>query len=402
MTDISARVAELAERGYGDRRIAEQLGITRHQARGEMKKVEIQKASHQALAVPQRQGTVLELYDAACRALGEAAAINDVMPLLDQIEHVKLHARKVRDRQLLADAAAFQHKAERRLGQIILAAREAGHFLSGNRVKCSDLEHLETRATLAEVGVDRKLSARAQKLAAQDEQTFEANNEALREHIVSGAAKVMDRDAATKEKQARRESRERILGVTQLAAPAGKFGVIVEDYEWDHETWSERGRDRAAENHYPVSKDAHTAQEIVERTKDRFACAADDCVCFQWTTGQHLAVALDVMRLRGFDYKSHVVWGKDKIGLGYWFREKHEILLVGVKGDIPAPAPGTQWESLVMAPRGEHSAKPECFLELIEGSFPTLPKIELNRRGPARAGWSAWGFEAERAMEAAE
>jgi N6-adenosine-specific RNA methylase IME4 len=196
-------------------------------------------------------------------------------------------------------------------------------------------------------------------------------------------------------KQEARAGRERELGERQLAGPEGKFGVIVEDYEWDHETWSEAGRDRAAENHYPVSRDAHTAAEIVERTKDRFACAADDCVCFMWATLQHLAIAIDVLRQRGFEYKSSYAWGKDKIGLGYWSREKHEILLIGVKGNIACPAPGTQWDSLVMAPRTEHSAKPECFLEMIEQYFPTLPKIELNRRGPARKGWKQWGFEAE-------
>ncbi|WP_256375199.1 MULTISPECIES: hypothetical protein [unclassified Bradyrhizobium] len=32
---------------------------------------------------------------------------------------------------------------------------------------------------------------------------------------------------------------------------------------------------------------------------------------------------------------------------------------------------------------------------MIESYFPTLPKIELNRRGPERAGWDAWGNEAE-------
>lgn len=206
----------------------------------------------------------------------------------------------------------------------------------------------------------------------------------------------MDRkDIATAVKQTVRMTREHLLGQKQLAAPSLKFGVIVEDFEWDHVTWSEKGRDRAAENHYTVSKDAHTAAEIVERTRARFECAAADCVIFQWTTLQHLAVAIDVLRLRGFTYKSSYAWGKDKIGLGYWSREKHEILLIGVKGHIDCPAPGTQWESLIVAPRGQHSEKPECFLEMIEHYFPTLPKIELNRRGPARAGWVAWGNEAK-------
>jgi len=38
----------------------------------------------------------------------------------------------------------------------------------------------------------------------------------------------------------------------------------------------------------------------------------------------------------------------------------------------------------VEQPRGEHSAKPEAVLEMIEAYFPTLPNIELNRRGPPR------------------
>jgi N6-adenosine-specific RNA methylase IME4 len=195
-------------------------------------------------------------------------------------------------------------------------------------------------------------------------------------------------------KQEVRAARERALGERQLVEPEGVFGVIVEDFEWDHETWSEWGRDRAAENHYPVSRDAHTAQEIVARTADRFKHADANSVCFMWSTLQHAAIAMDVLRLRGFDYKSQYAWGKDKIGLGYWSREKHEILLIGVKGDIPCPAPGKQWDSLIIAPRSEHSAKPECFLEMIEQYFPTLRKLELNARGPGRAGWTVWGNQA--------
>jgi N6-adenosine-specific RNA methylase IME4 len=122
--------------------------------------------------------------------------------------------------------------------------------------------------------------------------------------------------------------------------------VIVEDFEWDFEVRSRQtGMDRHAANHYPVSEDAHTAEEIIERTRDRFACAADDCVLFMWATVPFLAVAIDVMRQRGFRYVSSYVWGKEKIGTGYWSRNKHEYLLVGVRGAIPAPAPGTQWDS---------------------------------------------------------
>ena len=76
--------------------------------------------------------------------------------------------------------------------------------------------------------------------------------------------------------------------------------------------------------------------------------------------------ALVVMAAWGFNYKAQHVWGKDKFGTGYWNREKHELLLIGTRGNVPCPAQGEQWDSLIMAPRGEPSAKPECFLEMIE------------------------------------
>ncbi len=179
----------------------------------------------------------------------------------------------------------------------------------------------------------------------------------------------------------------------QCSLPDIKAGVILEDFEWHFETRSEAGMDRHAANHYPTAHDALDPQAILDRTAERFAVAARDCVLFMWATNPHLWIALQVMALRGFDYKSNYCWGKDKIGPGYWNREKHELLLIGLKGNIPCPAPGTQWDSLVMAPRRAHSEKPDSFYEMIESYFPSLPKLELNARR-ARPGWIAWGNEA--------
>jgi len=196
-------------------------------------------------------------------------------------------------------------------------------------------------------------------------------------------------------KQESRAERERDLGAKQTALPQQKYGVIVADPEWRFEPWSRAtGMDRAADNHYPTS-----CTEVIA-ARDVPSIAADDCVLFLWATAPMLPHALLVMDAWGFDYRSNYVWHKTKTGTGYWSRNCHEHLLIGVKGKIPAPAPGLQWDSCLTFNATEHSAKPEEFLMMIENYYPTLPKIELNRRGPARPGWHAWGNEAH--AEAAE
>lgn len=196
--------------------------------------------------------------------------------------------------------------------------------------------------------------------------------------------------ATTQEKKARREERERELAKKIMALPDRKYGVILADPEWRFEPYSrETGMDRAADNHYPTSPLDVIAARNVQ------SISAKDCVLFMWATAPMLPQALFAMHRWGFEYKSHAVWVKDKIGTGYWFRNQHELLLVGTRGHPVAPALGTQAPSVLEAPRLAHSEKPEEVLEMIEDLYPNTPKIELNRRGPAREGWDAWGLEVE-------
>lgn len=199
------------------------------------------------------------------------------------------------------------------------------------------------------------------------------------------------------EKKARRDTREAELGRKILAMPEKKFGVAIEDFEWDHEPWSrETGMDRHPGNHYPTAADAHTPEEIVARTAERFKCLADDCVLYMWTTIPHEAIAHKVLELRGFKYVSQRIWDKVRPGNGrgpgYWVTGEHEILLIAVRGKIVPPATA-HFRSRFEAQVGEHSAKPDEQYEHAEYHFPNIPKIELNARR-ARVGWQAWGYEA--------
>jgi N6-adenosine-specific RNA methylase IME4 len=203
------------------------------------------------------------------------------------------------------------------------------------------------------------------------------------------AEQKLRKELTTTKKQERRAEREAELGAKQCALPSKRFGVILADPAWRFEPYSRKtGMDRAADNHYP------TTSLALIKALNVGSIAAKDAVLFLWATAPMLPQALEVMAAWGFTYKSNFVWSKSRAGTGYWNRNKHEHLLIGTRGAIPAPAMGTQWASLVEAPTGKHSAKPERFLELIEEYFPNLPKIELNRRGQPREGWSAWGNEA--------
>lgn len=205
------------------------------------------------------------------------------------------------------------------------------------------------------------------------------------------------------EKRNKRDAREAALAQKLLSAPTKVYGVAIEDFEWDHKPYSrETGMDRHPSNHYQTAADAHTPEEIVARTAERFKCLAEDSVLYMWATIPHMAIAHKVMELRGFTYKSQRCWDKVRPGAGrgpgYWVTGEHEILLIGVRGKFNCSPIEAHFPSRFEAPVGEHSEKPDQQYEHAEFHFPSLPKIELNARR-ARAGWDAWGFDAPLACE---
>src|SRR5262249_37163804 len=83
-----------------------------------------------------------------------------------------------------------------------------------------------------------------------------------------------------------------------------------------------------------------------------------DAVLFMWTTAPHLPEAFEVLAAWGFEYCTHFAWVKDKIGLGYWIRNQHELLLIARRGDPPTPKEGDRPPSIINAVRREHSRNP--------------------------------------------
>jgi N6-adenosine-specific RNA methylase IME4 len=224
-------------------------------------------------------------------------------------------------------------------------------------------------------------------------------------------------DPKTRAKQQRRAEREQELAAATarawllLDSLDRLFLVLYVDFPWRIEAWSrETGLNRAADNHYET-----WALTKIKETMLKLP-AAKNCVLFMWIVSELLDEIKDICAVAGFKYRSHCIWRKtDKQpGMGHWFRFKHEILVVAVRGDMPCPAPGENWDAMIEAPWQGHSRKPEIFADLIAAYYPTAPKLEMfyralddpeaeriRRAKREAAGWYFWGNEAE-AMQAAE
>jgi N6-adenosine-specific RNA methylase IME4 len=172
------------------------------------------------------------------------------------------------------------------------------------------------------------------------------------------------------------------------------YPVYYGDPCWQYAVRSEvTGREKSAENHYPTMP----TDEICALLAGLIG-GEHPAVCFLWATNPMLLDGLRVLDACGFTYVHHWIWDKEVAGTGYWGRDRHEILLIGRRGDIAAPLPGTQPETVYRERKGRHSAKPDYFAEQIEKLFPGVAKLELFARA-ARPGWDSWGFEAGEAEQ---
>ena len=204
----------------------------------------------------------------------------------------------------------------------------------------------------------------------------------------------------------------------------GTYGAIVADPPWRFATWSDKGRNRSPdfvlprakqrennpERHYPtMSLEEIKALPVAE-------LAAPNCVLFLWAVDPMLPQALEVGKAWGFTFKTvGFYWAKLRregstrhllhdepdhklfpMGTGYWSRPNPEQCLLFTRGKPKRR--GTAVRKLIIAPRREHSRKPDEALDRVE-ALCDGPYVELFSR-TVRAGWDSWGrdvgrFEAE-------
>jgi N6-adenosine-specific RNA methylase IME4 len=320
-----------------------------------------------ALVAMERQLTEAKTYDQIRKVVREASAIKVLMGHVDEVK---------------AQAEDTILVAHRRIAEELRKIPKA----TGRKPKNVSAEEHSKKIGREDTGVPRSTRSRLGKLADMPVETLKAKAQELRDAGKDATPTAVVREITQGNKKEVRDTRERQLSAKIMALPGKAYGVIYADPPWKFEPYSrDTGMDRAADNHYPTM--------TLDKIKELEVPIAPDAVLFLWATVPMLPEALSVMEAWGFKYVSNFVWVKDRIGTGYWTRNQHELLLIGTKGSVPAPAPGKQYPSAFTGPVEAHSVKPLAFRVAIEAMFPTLPRIELFAREKAE-GWDVWGYEA--------
>jgi N6-adenosine-specific RNA methylase IME4 len=309
----------------------------------------------------------------ACSSLGW-----DIVPVrfvnLVQIEKGEIEENLKRKDFTLSEMVAVKRALE---PEVLIQAEEREK--AGIKQPSGNLPQGKTRDIVGSyVGVSGKTLEKGEAVVEAAEKSPEKYGPLLK-RVDDGKISV----SAAYEKVKRDEPRDII------PLPSGVFDVVYADPPWKYVV---NFLSCSPESHYQTMSIEEISNLEVENVKvtDKFA---DDAILFLWTTNPLLEDALRVMKTWGFTYKSNLVWVKDKIGVGFYFRGQHELLLIGTKGNYHPPIDTNRPSSVLHANVGDHSKKPEELYRLIESMYPDAKYLELFARGNKREKWIAWGNE---------
>ncbi len=313
---------------------------------------------------------MLVRYEAARRALAEAHRVDEVKDIRDKAEAMRMYGKQANDTELVNWAAEIKIRAERKCGELLGDMAQSGERPQGRRKESHAV-------TLSDIGLSNKQSSRYQQIAAVPTAEFE-------QHIAEVKDKGGELTSAGVRKLVRAEHVKDIAaGVRkQIDVPKGKFGVIYADPPWRYDF--SKAQSRQIENQYPTMG----LDEICDLPVQEFS--APDCVLFMWATSPKLADSFTVLEEWGFRYRSCAVWVKPQIGMGYYFRQQHELLLIATRGSPGSALESARVGSVYTESRGKHSKKPDWFRDTIVNIYPHVPRIELFAR-EKHSDWQTWG-----------
>ena len=313
--------------------------------------------------------------DEARRALEKASTLEEIKKIRDIAEAFKAYVKAQGESlEIQNKAADIRLRAERKAGELLKQMEKN----KGGWKSCgSTMEPQDDTPKLKDLGIEKKQSMRWQQIADLPEEIFEEVIEKTKEEKKELTQVLMLRES--KDFQLQKKKAEH-ADLPKTVFPEGEFNLVYADPPWDYDFAETQSRDLA--NHYPTMK----IDEICEM---QVPFAADSLLLL-WATAPKLREAFMVIDAWGLTYKTHAIWDKQKIGMGYWFRGQHELLFVATKGNFSPPEPDHRHSSIFSYSRTKHSSKPVEFIEWIDSAFSEAKKLELFAR-TAREGWSQWG-----------
>lgn len=184
-------------------------------------------------------------YEAACRAVADAASIDEAKDFRDKSEAMRAYAKQAKNKQLEVQAAEIRIRAERRIGELMNAQRDAGALSEGGRPSektGSKTNPVSAAPTLAEVGIDKKLADRARKYAAIPEDEFngivsdwkgrvEQENERVTVNLLAAGQKAEAATTEPVEDDATAKQRRELRKLTPEALIDDVIGLRAENDE---------------------------------------------------------------------------------------------------------------------------------------------------------------------------
>ncbi len=120
----------------------------------------------------------LTKYDAACAAVAAARSVDEVRAILNTAEAQRAYARMAKNRTLEGEAIEIRLRAERRLGAMMAAQKDAVGLSKGGRpsktgLTANPVPKPAPLPTLADAGIDKNLATRARTAAGMSDERFE-------------------------------------------------------------------------------------------------------------------------------------------------------------------------------------------------------------------------------------
>ena len=321
---------------------------------------------------------------AAQRMLAEAQTIQDAISIADAAEAARVYAKRVgMGVPFINQAVAIKLQSERKAGEM-LARMDKAKGGGDHKNKSTDSKALSV------LGISLTQSSRWQRAATVPEEQFqqyiEASNGAGREITSAGLYKLANKIAPKNGARKPEPIEGMFTDLGELIAVSKKFGTIYADPPWRYQN---QGTRASTSNHYSadMSVEDICAMPIHELCEDK-------CHLHLWTTNAFLFECPRIFAAWGFVFKSTFVWIKPQMGIGNYWRNAHEIMLLAVKGGQTALSQSeTSW---LQCQRGGHSAKPDEVRDRIVRLSPG-PFLELFGRRPI-PGWAVYGNQIKRTL----